>query len=320
MKAIWYEENGGPEVLQYGELPDPDAGPDTVVVRVEYVSIEGGDLLNRSVTPPRKVPFIPGYQAAGTVEAVGAQVTKFAPGDRVVAFNWHGSHAEFFATPEKYVYPIADGLPTQQAAIIPVAFGTASDALFEYGRLQPGETVLVQGAAGGVGLAAVQLAAQAGARVIGTASGRQRLARIEPFGMDHGIDYRSEDIAQVCLELTGGKGVDIVLDMAGGHSVGTLLQAMRFRGRYVVIGASTGTLPSFGFFELIRRAATVHAVSFGGEMHLPRVHDLIASLSRRMARGMLQMPVERIFPLADAAAAHAFVANNHPFGRVLLKP
>ncbi|RVQ66533.1 zinc-binding alcohol dehydrogenase family protein [Croceicoccus ponticola] len=320
MKAAWYSENGGPEVLQYGDLPDPEVGTDRVLVEVEWISIEGGDLLNRLVSPPRIVPFVPGYQAAGRVVATGSAVTRFKAGDRVIAFDWNGSHASLFAAPEKYCYPVPDDLDLRAASTIPVAFGTASDALFEFGRLQPGETVLIQGAAGGVGLAAVQLAAKAGATVIGTASSGERLEKLKAFGLDHGINYRQEDIAERCRELTADAGVDMVLDMAGGKGVSTLLKAMRYRGRYEVIGAATGDVPRFEFFELIRRSATVHAISFGGEMHTPRAHALIDSFSRRMARGDLVMPIERVFKLADAVEAHRFVAESHPFGRVLMQP
>src|SRR3546814_7284714 len=110
MRAAWYEENCGPDVLRVGQLPDPAVGPDTVLIRVEAISIEGGDLLNRQFSPPREVPFVPGYQAAGRVEAIGERVTRFAPGDRVVGFNWNGSHAELFAVPEHHAYAVPDGL------------------------------------------------------------------------------------------------------------------------------------------------------------------------------------------------------------------
>lgn len=319
MQAIWYNENGGPEVMQAGALPDPEVGPRTVLIRVETISIEGGDLLNRIHTPPARTPHVPGYQAAGTVVAVGADVTRFKEGDRVVGFNWSGSHAELFAVPETYAYPIPADMDLDLAAVIPIAFGTAYDALFTYGGLVPGETVLVQGAAGGVGLAAVQLAARAGAVVIGTASSPERLARVVPLGMAHGIDYRQEDIAARCKEITGGKGVDLVLDLAGGKGKDALVDALRGHGRYAVVGAAEGTLPTFGFFELIRKAMQVTGISFGRDMHTPRVHALLADLFARVHSGELVMPIERAFPLAEAVEAHRFVAEGHPFGRVVMR-
>ncbi len=320
MKAAYYYENGGPEVLQYGDVDDPDIAADTVLIRVSAISIEGGDLLNRLVSPPRHVPFVPGYQAAGHVEAVGSEVTRFKVGDPVIGFKWFGSHAELFAVPERYAYEVPEGLDLDAASTIPVAFGTASDALFEFGRLQPHETVLVQGAAGGVGVAAVQLAAQAGATVIGTASSHERLQKLERFGLDHGINYREEDIVERCKALTDGRGVDLVLDMAGGKTVKTLLNAMRYRGRYAVVGAATGTPPHFEFFDLVRKSAQVSGISFGGEMHEKRAHDLIASLAKRMRDGRLEMPIDREFALKDVVEAHRHVADGHPFGRVLMRP
>lgn len=320
MKTVHYSRNGGPEVMEYGELADPVVAPDTVLIAVAWISIEGGDLLNRLVTPPAHTPFVPGYQASGEVVAVGADVTRFRVGDKVIGFNWHGSHATLFAVPERYAFPVPDGMDLALAAMVPVAFGTAHDALFEYGGLKPGETVLVQGAAGGVGLAAVQFAAQAGATVIGTASGPERLERIVPFGLDHGIDYRREDIAARCKAITGGKGVDLVLDLAGGQGKDALMQAVRPHGRYAVIGAATGALPSFGFFELIRKALHVIGISFGRDMHTPRAHELLASVTTRLAEGKLQMPIDARFPLSEAVAAHRHVAEGHPFGRVLMYP
>ena len=320
MKAAYYFENGGPEVLQFGNVPDPQVGPKSVLIRVEWISIEGGDLLNRIHTPPRSQPFVPGYQAAGTVEAVGQDVTRFRPGDKVVGFDWGGSHAELFAVPEHYAYPVPAGADLRNASIVPVAFGTAHDALFEYGGLKPGEHVLIQGAAGGVGLAAVQLAAKAGAIVIGTASAAERSARVEAFGAHHMIDYKKENIAERCQDITGGKGVDLVLDLAGGQGKDLLVAALRVHGRYAVIGASEGTLPKFEFFELIRKAMHVIGISFGRDMHTPRVHALLAELIGRVASGGLRMPIDREFALADASDAHRHVGEGHPFGRVLMRP
>lgn len=320
MKAIHYFENGGPEVMRYGNLPDPAVHDDTVLIEVECISIEGGDLLNRLVTPPPQTPFVPGYQAAGTVVATGPAVTRFAVGDRVAGFNWSGSHAELFPVPECYAYAVPQGMDVTAAATVPIPFGTAYDSLFTYGGLQKGETVLIQGAAGGVGLAAVQLAARAGARVIGTASDEARLDRVRPFGLSDGIAYRTQDIAERVAELTDGEGVDMVVDMAGGAAVSELMASLRRHGRYMAVGASTGDLPSFGFFEVINRAVAIKGVTFGREMHTQRARDLVETLLRRCASGELGMPVDREFALEQAVAAHVHVATAHPFGRVIMRP
>ena len=320
MKAVFYHENGGPDVMQFGDLPAPEANTRSVLIRVEAISIEGGDLLNRLVTPPAHTPFIPGYQAAGTIEAVGPDVTRFEPGQRVVAFNWNGSHAELMTAPEDFCFGIPEGLDLQLAASAPIAFGTAHDSLVAYGQVQAGETVLIQGAAGGVGLAAIQIARDLGATVIGTASSAERLERITPFGLDHGINYREENIAERCRELTGGKGVDLALDLAGGAGKDQLVKALKPHGRYGAVGASSGDVPSFSFFELIGARLNVYGVSLGQEMHTERVRDLIDMIFAKLADGSYKMPIDRVFALSDAVAAHRHVAEGHPFGRVLMVP
>lgn len=320
MKAVFYSENGGPEVMTYGEHPDPEIGEHDVLVRNVAISIEGGDLLNRLLSPPERTPFVPGYQAGGVVEAVGAGVTRFSPGQRVVAFNWSGSHAEYMAAPEDFCFPVPDGLDMMIAASAPIAFGTAHDALVEYGQLRADETVLVQGAAGGVGLAAVQIAREIGATVIGTASSAERLQRIEPFGLDHGLDYRQDNIAERCLAITGGKGVDLALDLAGGKGKEMLVKALRPHGRYGAVGASTGDIPSFSFFELIGERLNVYGVSLGREMHTDRVRKVIATIFAKLADGTYRMPIDRVFSLSNAVEAHRYVAEGHPLGRVMMTP
>lgn len=320
MKAIHYSENGGPEVMSYGDMPSPEVGDTDVLIQSEAISIEGGDLLNRLISPPAQVPFIPGYQAAGKVLAVGKEVTLFNVGQRVVAFNWNGSHAELFAAPEHYTYAIPDPLDTMLAASAPIAFGTAHDALIAYGKLEPGETVLVQGAAGGVGIAAVQIAKEAGAIVIGTSSSRERLDMLCEYGLDHGINYREEKIAERCLELTDGKGVDLVIDLAGGKGKDLLVKALRPHGRYGAVGASTGEIPSFSFFELIGEMLNVYGVSLGQEMHTQRVRDMVDLILAKLVDGTYRMPIDRVFPLSEAVSAHRYVATGHPFGRVMMAP
>lgn len=320
MFAVTYEKNGGPDVLQYREVPDPVVGEGQVLVRTEYVSIEGGDLLNRKLVPPPTNPFIPGYQVSGTVVEVGAGVSAIKPGQKVAAFNWNGSYAELFCTDHRHVFPVPDGLDMAVASTVPVAFGTADDALFEFGQLKAGETVLIQGAAGGVGLAAVQLAKAAGARVIGTSSSDDRLARLAEYGLDEGINYRTQNIGKRCLELTDGAGVDFVVDLAGGAGVAQLIEAVRYRGRFAVVGAATGDLPSFQFMDLVSKSLNAFGTLFGAEMHTDRAHALIDTLFARLLNGELAMPIDKVFPLADVQAAHTFVEQGHPFGRVLMQP
>lgn len=316
MKAAAYNLNGEPDVLAYQDVADPDVGPTTVLIRVAHAALQGGDLLDRRGTPPPgDVPHVVGYQAAGLVEAVGPDVTDLRPGDRVAGFAFAGSHAEMFAVERDHAYPVPDELDLSVAAAVPIEFGTAHDGLFEFGRLKPGETVLVRGAAGGVGIAAVQLAHQAGAKVIAVAATPERLARIAALGADYLIDYQTEDVIERVKALTNGRGVDLVLDMAGGDP---LFGTCAFRGRYGLIGAAGGTPAQFGFVDLLHQSLTVFSFMFGKEMGTHRVRALIADVMARAAVGELTMPIERSFPLADAGAAHAFAERKRPLGRVLL--
>ncbi|WP_439029070.1 quinone oxidoreductase family protein [Gordonia terrae] len=316
MKAAAYQRNGEPDVLTIHDIADPVVGPATVLIRVAHAALQGGDLLSRRNTPPPgDTPHVVGYQASGVVEAVGAEVAGLRPGDRVAGFAFAGSHAELFAVGDNHAYPVPDGLDLSVAAAVPVEFGTAHDGLFEYGRLKPGETVLVRGAAGGVGIAAVQLAHQAGARVIAVAATSERLNRIAELGADHLIDYEAEDVVERVKALTNGRGADLVLDMAGGDP---LFGACAFKGRYGLVGASGGTSTKFGFEDLSLQSLTVFSFVYGKEMGTPRARGVIAELMARAAVGELTMPVERSFSLADAGEAHAFAEKARPLGRVLL--
>jgi NADPH:quinone reductase-like Zn-dependent oxidoreductase len=320
MKASVYYERGAPSVLLYEERPDPVPAAREVLIQVDAISIEGGDLLNRLHSPPLTIPHIVGYQAAGVVVGIGAEVTRFKPGDRVAAFNFHGSHAELWTTSEDLAYRVPDGLSLDVASTIPVTFGTADDALFEFGHLQAGHVVLIQGAAGGVGIAAIQLAHQAGATVVVTASSTERLDKLRSYGADFCINYKTDDVVDSLLQITDRKGADLVVDLAGGAVAKALLKALRYRGRMSLVGNASGELARFSFLDLNFSNLTICGIAFGREMHTPRVHALIDRHLAGVANGRLQMPIDRIFALADAPNAHEYVGTGHPFGRVLMKP
>src|SRR5262249_54076536 len=215
MKAACYYETGPPSVFGYEDVPDPKVGPGDVLVDVEAISIEGGDTLNRAGGEMASSPHIVGYQCAGTIREVGDQVTDRQPGQQVVCTMLWGSHAERVATPSIVTWVVPDGLDIVQAACVPVPWGTADDCLFEFGHLQAGESVLIQAGASGVGLAAIQLAKRAGATVLATASSDEKLERLREYGLDHGINYREVDFADAARELTGGRGVNLVVDPVG---------------------------------------------------------------------------------------------------------
>lgn len=321
MRAAVIHQQGGPEVLRYEDLPDPVPGPDDVVIDVEAISIEGGDLLNRSILPVAKFPHVIGYQAGGRISAMGARVVGLEAGQRVVGFGFSGSHAEKFCVRVHHVFPVPDGLDMKVAATMPVTFGTADEALFEAGQLKSGGTVFVQGGSGGVGLAALQLAKAAGATVIATCSGKVR-HRLHEFGCDHAIAYDETDFAAEVLRLTDGRGVDLVVDLVGGNAqaVSKLVSTVAYKGRLSVVGLASGEAPVVAFWDIVPKNMTVRGVLFGLEMHTPRAHALLARHMATAAAGRFTMPIDREFPLAEAADAHRHIETRRPLGRVLLIP
>src|SRR5690349_21072988 len=238
MKAAVYYETGPPSVCLYEDVPDPVCGPGDVLVDVEAISIEGGDTLNRAGGEMATTPHVVGYQCAGTIAEVGADVQDRRPGQRVVCTMLWGSHAERVATPSIITWVVPEGLDIVEAACVPVAWGTADDRLFEFGHLQSGETVLVQAGASGVGLAAIQLAKRAGATVLATASSDEKLERLREYGLDHGINYATEDFAVRARELTDGRGVDVILDSVGGETLAAGVGALAYRGTLVSDGVA----------------------------------------------------------------------------------
>ena len=238
MKAAVIYENGGPDVLRYEDVPDPECPDGCVLIDVEAISIEGGDLLARAGSPPPSVPHIVGYLAAGTVVEVGAGVEDRTVGDRVVTLNMAGSHASKRAIPAMSTWPIPAGLDAAPAACVPVAFGTAQECLFTAGNLEAGQTALIHAGAGGVGMAAIQLAKQAGATVISTASSDEKLERLKEFGLDQGINYASENFVERTRELTDGRGADVILDSVGGQNLVDSIGALAYRGTLVSVGVA----------------------------------------------------------------------------------
>lgn len=320
MKAAAYDTPGGPEVLLYQTVPDPLPGAGEILIRVEAIPIEGGDVFSRRVGAPKGAAYVVGYQAGGVVVGLGEGAGRFRLGDRVATFNTSGSHAALRAVPETLAWPIPAEVPMEVGACIPTTFSTADDALFALGRLQAGESVLINGAGGGVGVAAVQLAHAAGATVIGTASSDDTLEKLKALGLTHAINHRTEAVDERVLALTGGVGADLVLDMAGGQGFEAMIRATRRRGRLVSVGAATGQFPSVSMGTLIVRELTVSGFIMTEELPTERVRQMIARHMAGIASGALRMPIAAVIPLSEAAAAHRMVENDHPFGRVVMRP
>ena len=320
MKAAVYYETGRPDVLRYEDVPDPACPAAGVLIDVEAISIEGGDTLNRLGGPMTSTPHIVGYQCAGTITEVGERVTNRSVGQRVVATVTSGSHAEIVAAPAATTWPIADGADIVAAACVPVAFGTADDCLFEFGHLQPGETVLVQAGASGVGIATIQLAKRAGATVIATASSDDRLARLHELGMDHGVNYSERGWVDAVRQLTNGKGVDLAVDSVGGRVLAGSVRSLRHRGRAITVGSAGRDPQPLDVSMLAAGNQSLTGVYLGAEIATERARTMIGRLVQDVADGNLRVVVDRTFPLADAAAAHAYIESRRAVGRVVLIP
>ncbi len=322
MKAAVYYETGAPEVFRYEEVPDPVPGPGEILLAVEAVSIEGGDTLNRLGGDLTHVPHVVGYQCAGTVVEVGADVRGFAVGDRAVTVGVDGSHAERRTTPESFAWKIPEGVSIDEGACVPVPFGTADDCLFEFGHLRAGETALIQAGAGGVGIAAIQMAKRAGARVLATASSDDRLLRLKELGLDEGINYVTRDFVTEARRLTDGRGVDVVVDSVGGATLQGSINVLAYRGRCVTVGdAGRSSAERIDISTMRGNNQTLSGYFLGAELLLsPRPHAMIAGHLDAIARGELKVVIDRTFPLSDAAGAHAYIESRQAFGRVLLIP
>jgi NADPH:quinone reductase len=322
MKAAVIYENGPPEVLRYEEVPDPECMDGCVLVDVQAISIEGGDLLARAGSPPPSTPHVVGYLAAGTIAEVGAGVEDRAVGDRVVTLNAAGSHAARRVVPAMSSWAIPDGLEAAPAACIPVAYGTAHECLFTAGGLQEGQTALIHAGAGGVGMAAIQMAKHAGATVLATASSDEKLERLRELGLDHGINYASENFAERTRELTDGRGADVILDSVGGQNLVDSIGALAYRGTLVSVGVAGRAGSNVEARQLWGQNNTLRGVFLGGALlsEHPRVYAMIADLFDQVAGGAIRVVIDRSFALEEAAAAHAYIESRQAFGRVVMTP
>jgi NADPH2:quinone reductase len=322
MKAAVIYENGGPGVLRYEEVPEPECPEGCVIVDAEAISIEGGDLLARAVGQVPAVPHVVGYLSAGTVSEVAGGMQGRAVGDPVVALNTAGSHAARRAVPAAMTWSIPSGLDAARAACVPVAFGTAYECLFTAGNLAEGQTVLIHAGAGGVGMAAIQLAKRAGATVIATASSDEKLDRLGALGLDHGINYATESFVERANELTDSRGVDIVIDSIGGQNLVDSVAVLGYRGTLVSVGVAARAGSAIEAQSLWTRNNTLRGVFLGGAI-LPeyaRIHPMIGDMLERVASGELHVEIDRSFSLADAAGAHEYVESRKAFGRVSITP
>ena len=323
MKAVVYDAPGPPGVLRYESVPDPEPGPNDALIRVEAISVEGGDVMRRALLPPPYPGHVAGYACAGTVIAVGTDVERVSVGDRVATFGNDGSNAELRAVPERWCWKIPDALDSVTAACIPVAFGTAHDVLFEFGELKSGETVLIHAGASGVGTAAIQLAVRAGARVLTTASSSDKLERLQELGIVGGIDYTAVDYVDEVLKMTDGRGADLIMEAIGGPNLQKTLGCLAYRGRCVSSGLAGrhGFALDVDFGPIRMKNQRLIGCFLGAELTLSdRPIRVIAERMDEVARGQLQVIVAATYPLSAVAEAHAFIDSRAAVGRVVLIP
>ena len=326
MKAMICREWGGPEVLTLAELPSPTVADGQVRVRVRATGLNFADTLQIAgkyqVKPP--LPFTPGLEVAGEVLEIGPGVSrKFRIGQRVLGFlRFGGGYADELVANADSLLPVHDSLSDIEAGAFPSVYGTAFYALTWRGKLRQGETLLVLGAAGGVGLAAVEIGKQLGARVIAAAGGAAKCALTLEYGADHAIDYTRESIRDRVREITGGAGADVVFDPVGGDAFDQALRAVAWNARMLVIGFAAGRIQSVSANLILVKNIAVTGVVFGAQNERdPQIGgSYIAEMLRWHAAGRLRPRVSRTFPLTEAAAALDALLSRRYAGKIVLIP
>lgn len=318
MKAAVYFQPGKPDVLRYIDVPQPVCATDEVLIQVEAIALDGGDLINRATATPAAQGSVPGYSAAGTIVAVGKNVQHRAVGQRVATIALDGSHAQFRTAPAAWSWVIPDGLDSAAAAVVPVSFGTAAWALFSRLNLQAGETLLIQGGAGGVGIAAIQLAKTRGVRVLATLSGHDRVDPLRELGLDVALDYHQHDIVAEVKKHTHQRGVDSVLDLVG-STLAQSLACLRAGGTAVLAGNAGGT-PHADLAALQQANQTLSGLFWGAALANPQAIASVDALLSQVQRGTLRVIIDREFALQDVVAAHRYAEENRVLGRIILRP
>jgi NADPH:quinone reductase-like Zn-dependent oxidoreductase len=341
LKAIVFHQHGGPEVLKYTDAPDPTPRTNEVVVRVRACALNHLDLWVRRGLPnvPIPLPHIPGSDVAGEIAQIGAEVTTVSVGQKVVlapliscrkctaciagldnrcrqatnlGYMVDGGCAEFVRAPEVNCLPYPENLKWEEAASIPLVFQTAWHMLLSRAELQPGEDVLILGAGSGVGTAAIQIAKFFGARVIATAGSDEKLAKAKELGADHLINHKTQKIREEVRRITNKRGVDVVFEHVGIATWDDSLASLAASGRLVTCGATTGFDAKLDLRFLFSRQLSLLGSYMGTKSELHTVMKLVAS-------GKLRPIVDRVFPLAEAAAAHAYLESSSQFGKVVLR-
>lgn len=326
MRALLCRELGNINNLEFGEMPAPVLGPeqtDQVRIRVHASGVNFPDILmvegKYQVKPA--LPFVPGLEVAGEVIECGSDVSHVQPGDRVIAFARRGGgHAEQIVLPGAIVTPLPDAFDYASAAAFPIAFGTAHFALTHRGQLRPGQTLLVLGAAGGVGLAAIKVGKFLGATVIAAASSADKLKVASAQGADHTINYQTEALRDRVLELTDGKGCDLVFDPVGGTAFEQSVRCIGWEGKILVIGFASGDIPRVATNMILVKNFSVTGVVFGehSQRYPEESRARFESLLEAVTAGSLTIEPPAVFALSDGVAALDEIANRRVIGKIVL--
>lgn len=322
MRAVICRQFGPPESLVVVEVASPVAGPGEVVIDVKAASVNFPDVLiiqnKYQIKPP--LPFSPGSEVSGIVTARGAGVDDLNIGDRVLAFTTHGGFAEQVVTERRRVYRIPDAMDFVAATAFGLTYATSDHALRDRGGLKAGETLLVLGAAGGVGLAAVEIGKVLGARVIACASTDEKLGVCREHGADDTINYRTQDLREQIKQITAGRGVDVVYDPVGGEYAEPALRSVAWRGRFLVIGFASGEIPKIPLNLPLLKGHSIVGVYWGefARREPQRCAEALDQLFRWYGEGKLKPRVEATFPLERAADALQLLAHREVRGKVVL--
>ncbi len=324
MKAVLCKELGPADKLVVGDAPDPVAAPGHVVVDVKAAGLNFPDTLiiegKYQVKPD--LPFTPGGEGAGVVTELGDGVTHLKEGDKVIFMTQTGAFAEKTMVPAITTIPMPEGMPFEMAAGITLTYGTSYHALKQRAQLQPGETVLVLGAAGGVGIATVELAKAMGAKVIAAASTDEKLEFCKASGADELINYSTEDMKARLKEITGGKGVDVIYDPVGGDYTEAAFRNMAAGGRHLVIGFAAGDIPKVPINLCLLKQASLVGV-FWGAWVSKNPSDQIQNMKEilgMVAEGKVRAAVNDVFPIEQVADAYACLTERRAKGKVILTP
>ena len=323
MRAVEITEFGAPEVLKIATRPVPQPHAGEVLIRVEAAGVNRPDVSQRkgNYPPPPGASDLPGLEVAGEIVSLGEGVTEWKVGDRVCALIAGGGYAEYCAAPAPQCLPIPKGLSAIEAASLPETYFTVYPNVFERGRLAGKDTLLIQGGSSGIGVAAIQMAKAMGHTVFVTAGSDEKCRACVALGADRGINYKTEDFVEVVKQSTGGRGVDVILDMVAGDYVDRELKALADDGRLVVIALLGGVKATLGMGDILRRRLTIT-----GSTLRPRPIEfkgrVAASLRERiwplLESGKIKPVIYKTFPLENAAGAHALMESSEHIGKIVL--